>query len=179
MTYKLEAIVTYPEVDFQIPRFEQLLSKVLVDETRITYRQFKKTFSTWKPSSRPTFKTKVELKRDATATIQTYDTPYVWVVGGTRIRLAVMSPYYKPKRRRRINSRAGGMENIAYYTGAKVIRRRGMGWAKRNRIKAREFEFEIAKRRQPKFEKKMTKFMQRRAQIMINTIKPRTARITL
>lgn len=124
------------------------LVKLVKDETKLADRQFGLTYKTWE--NKPTFNQKVkESSKQIEGSTLTSDegsktNPYPFVTKGTSVRYALMTADFSPKSTPRIIGSKTGSGGVVY-----VDKRRP-----RPGIKARGYEPEIAKREQPKFEKR-------------------------
>lgn len=136
----------------------QPLIDTMQDEIGIVERMFDRVTRTWEPSHQPTWERKVDLRkgRDPVLSIFTTSTPFVWVSGGhSGGRVAFSSDYRSRTRKRVLGSRARRGRVVA--RGRKAPRKRP--------VEAREFEMEIADRRNEpnKFPKKMQKALNKGA----------------
>lgn len=134
---------------FNVKVFSDAATKVLRDEAKAIKREFAKTTKT--------FKHKVSFSEKNTSTrsqlsrlVFTVDKPYFFVVRGTRIRWALMSQDFSAKTQARVISSRGGRGKVVIL-GKRAMQARGI--APRPGIKAREFDTEIVKLRQPKFKR--------------------------
>ena len=138
--------------------FEQLIVQEMHRELSIHKKLFDGFTASWSQASKPNWK--IDIGGDADSligTIQTNDTPFVFVAGGTETRHAIVSPDktgYKPKTTvGSLRSRSGGM----------VHGRRGYPLVRRSiqarPIAARNPHFLIAERREKPFIKRMQAVM--------------------
>lgn len=133
--------------ELNIKAYSDAATKLLKQEAKIIKREFSKTTKTFnnpvKFAERNT-STRSQLSRLVFAS----DKQYFFVTRGTRIRWALMSQDFNAKTSARvIGSRRG--RGRAVIIGKRAMQARNI--APRPGIKAREFDLEIVKRRQPKF----------------------------
>lgn len=134
---------------YDLSKLEKQVDKALKSEAEIISRSFGQVTKTWSNPAKFT-KKKIFVFNGRGIRVFTKDKKMLWLNFGTKVRWAIMSKGFKSKTRHRvIGSRSGS---------GKVLRRgkRQMQSPKPG-IKAREFDKEIAKRRQPLFAKKVKK----------------------
>ncbi len=124
------------------------LRKVDKAEAKFADIQFGLTYKTWehKPTFKQDFKENSKQMVASTLTSGTgsKDNPYPFITKGTSVRFALMTDDFSPKSKVRVIGSGRGKGGVVY-----VDKRRPLPG-----IKGREFEPEIAKREQPKFEKR-------------------------
>jgi len=145
--------VTVPDLDLGVGNsFDSLLYrdmvKVMEDERDIIQRMFNRVTNPWSEEHRPSWR-KHTIKRkgqDLVFLLYTESTPFVWVTLGHSGGRVILSKDFRPRTRRRVlGSRA---------KKGRVIKR---GIGRKRTVEAREFDLEIADRRNrpEKFPKKM------------------------
>ena len=127
------------------------LRKVVKKQAGYSNTQFGLTYKTWqhKPDFKEDFNDKGNKLEGIASTSGegSKDNPYPFITKGTPVRYATMTPDFSPKSRRRVIGSRGGRGGVAFINKNKP----------RPGIEAREFEEEIAKREQPKFETRAQK----------------------
>lgn len=132
---KLIAITPKKEI-FDLPGFHKKAVAALNRTNNTILSDFKKTTRTW--NHKPVFKQR-KARHFLVASTYTNDRIYYFITRGTPIRRAVMTSDFRAKTSPRIIGSGRGRGGVAFIS--KKISRPG--------IKAREFDDEIAKRRQP------------------------------
>ncbi len=146
---EVKLIPIIPKKLFDIKAFSSVAEKLLKDEAKNIKTEFAKTTSTFK--HRVTFENKnTSTRSQLSRLVFASDKPYFFVVRGTRIRWALMSQDFSAKTRARVIGSRGGKGGVVIL-GKRAMQARGI--APRPGIKAREFDLEIIKIRQPKFER--------------------------
>lgn len=133
---------------------EQLLNGLVLavkDEVKFSDNQFRLTYKTWKnqPKFKQEFSQKPNLIEGSTTTSGegSKKHPYPFVTKGTSVRFATMTPDFQAKTTRRVISSRSGRGGVAFVDKRKP----------RPGIEGREFEEEIAKREEPKFQRRAQK----------------------
>lgn len=122
------------------------LRKTAKDEAKFADTQFKLTYKTWK--NQPKFEqdftetTNEMVGSTLTSGEGSKKNPYPFITKGTSVRFATMTPNFVAKTTRRTIGSKAGRGGVAFVDKRKP----------RPGIEGREFEEEIAKREQPKFE---------------------------
>lgn len=133
---KLIAITPKKEI-FDLPGFHKKAATVLNRTNNTIKSDFEKTTRTW--NDKPTFIQDKATTQKLEAQTYTNHLIYFFITRGTRVRYATMTPDFSRKTNPRIIGSRRGRGGVAF------ISRR----FPRPGIKAREFDDEIAKRRQP------------------------------
>lgn len=132
----------------KIDKFFDPLRDLMKRQAGFSNKQFGLTYKTWehKPSFEETFEeTKTQMTGSALAAGEgSKENPYLFVTRGTAVRYATMSPDFQAKSKVRVIGSSSGRGGKLYVDKSRP----------RPGIKAREFEEEIAKQEQPKFEKR-------------------------
>ena len=117
-------------------------------EAEIVKRAFERTTATWSQEKyKVEFKIKQEMSGDVIMfTVSTENEIYGYVNNGTIVRKVVMTPDYIPKTHVRVIGSGSGQGSSAYYYPEGI----------RPGIEAREFDLEIAERREPWHQKHMS-----------------------
>lgn len=139
--------LTVPQID-DVGILIDKIDELMAQEIEIIAGRFRSTYRTWTTPSKPEW-TKTQgrlLGKDLVRQYTTKDFPYVWVNNGTPRGQVKFSDDYRPM----TTPRVIGSKNRR---GKVLFRGRFSPWT--TGIKAREFDIEIAERRQPKFAKKM------------------------
>ena len=132
---------------YNIAKLTKQIDRALNDEIGIMTRMFQKTTKTW--SRPPRFqKKRIFVFNGRGMRVFTTNKKMLWLNRGTKKRWAIMSPNFSPKTRVRVIGSRGG-------SGGVIARGKRAMRTPRPGIKAREFDKEIARRRQPKFTRKI------------------------
>lgn len=138
---------------FKPNRIQERLRKTVKGQAAFSNKQFAKTYSTWghKPDFETTFEeTANQMVGSAlTSGEGSSENPYPFIVKGTQVRYATMTPDFVAKSTPRVIGSKAGKGGLAYVDTRKP----------RPGIKAREYEQEIARREEPKFYKRVQKAM--------------------
>jgi hypothetical protein len=125
--------------------------EVIREEIQAADIEFAKTYATWrhKPDFEQEFKESANRLEGSIMTSGdgSGDNPYPFVTKGTAVRYATMTPGFEAKTTKRVIGSGGGQGGVMY-----IDKRRP-----RKGIEAREFEDEIERQEQPKFENRARK----------------------
>ena len=172
--------IDVPDLELGIPnsldsKFFGPLIKVMDEELDFVERMFNGVTDSWRSDHRPKWhRTSTKRKgQDLRSTIFTTSTPFVWVSGGHSGGYVAFTKDYRPRTRK-------GVLGSRARRGSVIVRGKRHA-PKKRRVEAREFEFEIARRRnQPnKFPKRAQKALLKGARQAYGIRKRKKKRIGL
>jgi len=133
---------------YDITKLTKEITKGLVAESKQIEREFKKTTNTWNDPARFSFRKITGLGKIGIRTF-TRNKKMFYLNFGTRVRWALMSDSFQAKTRARVIGSRQGRNGQPILRGLGAMQSRGIG--PRPGIQPREFDKEIANRRQPFF----------------------------
>lgn len=145
MTIKFTPIKPGP---LNVDKMLNALRNMVKKQAGFSNTQFGLTYKTWEHEPKFIEEFKETIKEMVGSALTSgegsKENPYPFITKGTSVRFATMTPDFSPKSTKRTIGSGGGRGGVAYID----TRRPRPG------IEAREFEEEIKKREQPKFEKR-------------------------